>query len=378
MLWTTCPKRRKNMNKKITLLTALAFSAAIVTASVFAISSAKDNMSQLAATGEPHVLTLSDANSPTISGTEVTKDFTDFIQLRYAGSNMSTRSGRHIIMGNGGTIANTKQIRGISNIKVTAPVNTKVSSSDALTLYVGYSLDDISAQKYAYIIHGTSEVSIDTKCNYFSLTSTATFGISTIKITFECLGDGSKPEVPTAPDSQAMIYGVDDKELTINDGAGTFKGGQTMVTNADGLPYNYKYAEFSVEFKFPAALLSSTTDLNVGLQGQKYTNADGGPNTAFQFGITNFSTGAWAVKVSGTARDSGTLGVPFDADTWYEFKIVITTGSTYNLKCYIDDTLLSDTQRGTLSRNLFMYGMRFDSADFGLISFRNMSLTGHN
>ena len=323
--------------------------------------------------GSPeYTLVLDDTNSPNVANqTDVTKDFSDYISIRYQGADMSTAAERHVRMGNG-TISNTKQIRGITNIKVTAPVNT----SNNLTLYVGYSLDDIAAKKYAYSIIGTSQVSIDTKCNFFMLYSGGTYGISNLTITYDCPSDLSKPEAPTDPDTQKLVYGGTNKALDNN--AGTFKDCQTIVTNADGLPYSYKYATFSVEFKFPTAVINSTTDFNFGIQGQKYMNADGSPSAAFQFGITNFSTSAWAMKVSGGVKDSGTLASPLVADTWYEFKMEITTGSTYTLKCYIDGELISNTSRGSLNRNLYTYGMRFGQGSLGAVSFRNMSLTGHN
>lgn len=321
-----------------------------------------------------YTLVLDDTNSPEIvNGTSADKDFTPYISLHYEGNSLSTKEGRHIVMGNG-TIANTKQIRMITNIKVTAPVNT----SNNLTLYVGYTAADITAKKYAYSIIGTTEVSVDTNCNFFMLYSGGTYGISNLTITYECPADESMPEAPTAPDTQKLVYGGSNKALTIENGAGTFKDCQTIVTNADGLPYSYKYATFSVEFKFPTAVINSSSDFNFGIQGQKYMNADGSPSAAFQFGITNFSTGAWAMKVSGSSKDSGTLASPLVADTWYEFKMEITTGSTYTLKCYIDGELISNTQRGTLSRNLYTYGMRFGQGSLGTVSFRNMSLTGHN
>jgi hypothetical protein len=326
------------------------------------------------ATPVEYTLTLDDTNSPEIvDSTSADKDINEYISLHYEGTSMSARSGRHIIMGSG-KFYNTKQIREITNIKVTAPVNT----DNLLVLYVGYTLEDIIAEKYAYSIIGTSQVSIDTKCNYFGLYSSKTYGISNVTITYGCPSDSSKPEAPTAPDTQKLVYGGSNKKLVIDNGAGTFKDAQTVVTNADGLQYNYKYATFSVEFKFPSSVIASSSDSNFGLQAQKYMNADGGPNAAFQFGITNFSTSAWAVKVSGTSRDSGTLATPLAADTWYEFKVVLSSGSSYKMDCYIDGTLISSTQRGSMGKNLYTYGMRFGNGSLGEISFRNMSLTGHN
>ena len=325
--------------------------------------------------GSPeYTLVLDDTNSPTIvDGTSADKDINEYISFHYEGTSLSTASGRHIRMGSG-MLYNTKQIRGITNIKVTAPVNT----TDTVTLFVGYTLEDVTAKKYAYSIIGTSEVSIDTTCNFFGIYGSKTFGLSNVTITYDCPSDLSKPEVPTDPDTQKLVYGGTKKALTINNGAGTFIDCQTIVTNADGLPYSYKYATFSVEFKFPTAVVNSTTDYNFGLQAQKYMNADGSPNAAFQFSMTNFSTGAWAVKVSGESKASGTLAAPFTADTWYEFKVEVTTGSTYTLKCYIDGELISSTSRGSLGKNLYTYGMRFGQGSLGTVSFRNMSLTGHN
>ena len=329
------------------------------------------------ATPEEYTLTLDDTNSPDVAGkTSVDKDFGDYITMHYEGADLNTKAERHIMMSNG-RITSLKQIRSITNIKVTAPVNT----NNALVLYVGYTLDDITAEKYAYSIMGTSQVSIDTRCNYFALYSSATFGIKSLVVTYECPSDKSKPEAPTSPDTQKLVYGGSNKSLVINNGAGTFKDAQTVVTNADGLQYNYKYATFSVEFSFPSTLIASSSDTNFGLQAQKYMNADGSPNAAFQFGITNFSTGAWAMKVSGTSRASGTLAEPLVAGTWYEFKVVILAGtgsSPYQMDCYFDGTLLSSTQRGSLGKNLYTYGMRFGSGALGDVSFRNMSLTGHN
>ena len=326
--------------------------------------------------GSPeYTLVLDDSNSPTIvDGTSGDKDINEFISFHYEGTSLSTATDRHIRMGSG-ILYNTKQIRGITNIKVTAPVNT----DNLLTLFVGYTLEDVTAKKYAYSIIGTSEVSIDTKCNFFGIYGTKTFGLSNVTITYDCPSDLSKPEAPTDPDTQKLVYGGNNKALDNN--AGTFKDCQTVVTNADGLPYSYKYATFSVEFKFPTAVINSTTDFNFGLQAQKYMNADGGPNAAFQFGITKFSTGAWAVKVSGTSRDSGTLASPLVAETWYEFKIEISVGEgdyPYRLKCYIDGELISNTLRYSLSKNLYTYGMRFGQGSLGTVSFRNVSLTGHN
>ncbi len=360
--------------KKITyfLIGALAVGSAVGIAA--AVRHAPNMLGEMRATGETYTLTLDDTNQPTITGgTSGILDVNEYIQFEYVGTGLSVKSGRHIVMSSG-TITSKKQIRKITNIKVTAPVNT----NNNLTLYVGYSLADVAAQKYAYSIIGTSQVSVDTKCNYFALYSNATFGISTITITYECPGDESKYEVPTGSDSMKLVYGGSKKALTINDGAGTILDGQTVVTNADGLQYSYKYVTFKVEFKFPANVLASSNDFNFGLQGQKYMNADGGPNAAFQFGITNFSTGAWAMKVSGTSKDSGTLGSPFVADTWYEFKMVITAGSAYTLNCYIDDVLLSSTSRGSLNKNLYTYGVRYGSGSYDAISFRNLSLTGNN
>ena len=325
--------------------------------------------------GSPeYTLVLNDTNSPEIvDSTSADKDINEYISFHYEGTSLSTASGRHIRMGSG-MLYNTKQIRGITNIKVTAPVNT----DNLLTLFVGYSLEDVTAKKYGYSIIGTSEVSIDTTCNFFGIYGTKTFGLSNVTVTYDCPSDLSKPEVPTDPDTQKLVYGGTNKALTIENGAGTFKDCQTVVTNADGLPYSYKYATFSVEFKFPTSVINSTTDFNFGLQAQKYMNADGSPNAAFQFGITNFSTGAWAMRVSGASKDSGTLASPLAADTWYEFKVEITTGSTYTLKCYIDGELISNTSRGSLGKNLYTYGMRFGQGSLGTVSFRNMSLTGHN
>ena len=325
--------------------------------------------------GSPeYTLVLDDTNSPNVSGqSDVTKDFSEYISIRYQGTSMSTKTGRHIVMGSG-TISNTKQIRGITNIKVTAPVN----NNNTLAVYVGYTLEDIAAKKYAYSVVGTNQVSIDTDCNFFSICGSATFGLSNVTITYDCPSDLSKPEAPTDPDTQKLVYGGTKKALTINNGAGTFIDCQTVVTDANGLPYSYKYATFSVEFNFPTAVVNSTTDYNFGLQAQKCMNADGSPSAAFQFGMTNFSTGAWAMKVSGTAQDSGTLASPLVANTWYEFKVEITAGSTYTLKCYIDGELISNTSRGSLGRNAYNYGMRFGQGSLGTVSFRNMSLTGHN
>ena len=328
--------------------------------------------------GSPeYTLVLDDTNSPNVAGqTDVTKDFSDYISIRYQGSDMSTAAERHVRMGNG-TISNTKQIRGITNIKVTAPVNT----SDNLTLYVGYTQEDITAKKYAYSIIGTEQVSVDTKCNFFMLYSGGTYGISNLTITYDCPSDLSKPETPTDPDTQKLVYGGTKKALTINNGAGTFIDCQTIVTNADGLPYSYKYGTFSVEFKFPTAVINSSTDYNFGLQALKYMNANGSPNAAFQFGMTNFSAGKWAVKVSGSSKVTGTLASPLVADTWYEFKVEITTGDAdhpYTMNCYIGGELISSSLRYSLDRNLYTYGMRFGQGSLGTVSFRNMSLTGHN
>lgn len=328
--------------------------------------------------GSPeYTLVLDDTNSPTIvDGTSGNKDINEYISFHYEGTSLSTASGRHIRMGSG-ILYNTKQIRGITNIKVTASVNT----DNLLLLYVGYSLEDVTAKKFAYPIKGTAEVSIDTTCNFFAISGTKTFGLSNVTITYDCPSDQSKPEAPTAPASQKLVYGGSKKALTIENGAGTFIDCQTVVTDANGLPYNYKYATFSVEFKFPTAVINSTTDYNFGLQAQKYMNDDGSPNAAFQFGITKFSTGAWAVKVSGSSKASGTLASPFVADTWYEFKVEITTGDAdhpFTLNCYIDGALISSTLRYSLEKNMFNYGMRFGQGSLGTISFRNVSLTGHN
>ena len=360
------------MKKRVLIIVSTAVMA--MTVSAVMIATHNQNVLRTKASTPEYTLVLDDSNSPTIvDGTSADKDFGEYISLHYEGTSLSTASGRHIRMGSG-ILYNTKQIRGISNIKVTAPVNT----SNLLTLFVGYTLEDIEAKKYAYSIIGTSEVSVDTKCNFFAIYGTKTFGLSNVTITYECAADSSKPQAPVNPDTQKLVYGGTNKALSIDNGAGTFKDCQTIVTNADGLPYSYKYATWSVEFKFPSTVISSSSDFNFGLQAQKYMNANGSPNAAFQFGITNFSTGAWAMKVSGTSKDSGTLASPLVAETWYEFKVEITTGSTYKLDCYIDDVLISSTQRGSLEKNLYTYGMRFGQGSLGAVSFRNMSLTGHN
>ena len=48
------------------------------------------------------------------------------------------------------------------------------------------------------------------------------------------------------------------------------------------------------------------------------------------------------------------------------------------VKIYINDVLISQTDRGSLEKDLYYTGIRYSTGSFGAISFRNLSLTGHN
>ena len=175
------------------------------------------------------------------------------------------------------------------------------------------------------------------------------------------------------------------KKAVTNDGngGGTILDAQSQVVNADGLFYNYKYMTFSVDLKFPKALLATTSDFNVGIQLHKYINFDGGVNAAIQFSIKNFSTGTWALKVSGQERTSGALsdkGITLNDTDYFTFKAVTTfkSAATTVLKCYINDVLISQSDRGSLTKDLYYTGIRYSTGSFGAISFRNLSITGNN
>ena len=360
------------MNKKITLLTALAFSAAIVTASVFAISSAKDSMSQLAATDEPYTLTLNDSNSPTISGTEVTKDFSNFIQLRYAGSNMSTKSERHIVMGNGGTITTTKQIRKITRLEITAPVNT----NNKLAVYAGYTAQDIEDKTYAYPVTGTSKVTLNLSCNYFQITSSATFGISQIIITYECPTDESSYVKPIGGDVHRLVY--NGGTLTYNDGVGTLTQGQTIYTDSLGSRYSYTTLDYSMDVYYDGTA-ESISSYNLGIQVHKHVlSSNNAPSAAFQVGPVAWSgENNIALKVSGTTQASGTYELT--RNTWYTFRVTVAPSSTsFIVTFYINGTEVIKSTRGNLGFADRVIGIRQDSSTNLSTKFRNVTLTGSN
>ena len=360
------------MNKK-TKLISMSFVLAI-TGALALMTPLFANVNKLmkSSATDPHVLVLDESNQPTIvSSTEANdNNITDWIQFGYSGTSMSVKSGRHIIMGSG-RIETKKPITGITQIKVTAPVNT----NNLLVLYVGYSQADLTAKKYAYSIYGTSEYTVDVSCNYFALSSSSTFGISNVTITYDC---PTEAVAPAGNDKLVATYGGSNKEISYDGDIGKIKDAQSYVTNAAGVPYNYEVSTFQIDFKFNSSLLASTNDTNFGLQIHKYNNSNGSVNAAFQFGITNFSTGAWAVKVSGTTRDSGS-GLTLNDTDWFTFKTVITkNGSDYILKCYINDTEISSTTRGSLGKSTYYYGVRFGNGSLGYVQFKNLSLTGSN
>lgn len=359
------------------LIPALAFS--LTMGAVIAGNMSKNNeVINVGKADADYTLTLNDQNQPTAGAVDAewTNDITDYVQFTYTGAYKSLASGRHIRYGDsGGAMVCTKQIRKINSISITLGVNTNSTA----VLYTGYSLEDIENHNYAYRINGTAKTTFTVLCNYFSIESTAMFGVSEVIVKYECPNDESKAVVPV--ESGKMYKSSGSGSITYEDGVGSLTNCQSIVTDANGNAYSYKYVTYSVDLKFTPELVASSVDKNCGLQAQKFVNADGSVNAAFQFGITNFSTGAWAMKVSGTARASGVLASPLAANTWYTFKIVVVEGngdSPYRLRCYIDDTVISNTLRGSLGKTLHFCGLRLDTADYGAVQFKNVSVTGSN
>ena len=372
-----------NKNKKILGIGLL--TATLCTGVIINVTSANKRFLSVLSAENTYSVSLNESNAPTLTGSVVTHDLTPYMQFTYEGGDMSTGAGKHITMTGGGKISTSKQIRGIKQIEVNvSDCNATNEAKGRLILYVGYSMEDVTAKKYAYAIYGTGINTIDTNCNYFAFESALTYTINSLKINYECASDLSKAEVPTGSDMLNAKYGGAKKAVT-NDGngGGTILDAQSQVVNADGLFYNYKYMTFSVDLKFPTALLATTNDYNVGIQLHKYINFDGGVNAAIQFSIKNFSTGTWALKVSGSERTSGALsdkGITLNGTDYFTFKVVTTfkSAATTVLKCYINDVLISQTDRGSLAKDLYYTGIRYSTGSFGAISFRNLSLTGHN
>ena len=372
-----------NKNKKILGIGLL--TATLCTGVIINVTSANKGFLGVLSAENTYSVSLNESNAPTLTGSVVTHDLTPYMQFTYEGGDMSTGAGKHITMTGGGKISTSKQIRGIKQIEVNvSECNATKDATGRLILYVGYSMEDVTAKKYAYAIYGTGLNTIDTNCNYFAFESALTYTINSLKIKYECASDLSKAEVPTGSDMLNAKYGGAKKSVT-NDGngGGTILDAQSQVVNADGLFYNYKYLTFSVDLKFPTALLATTGDYNVGIQLHKYINFDGGVNSAIQFSIKNFSTGTWAVKVSGTERSFGALsdkGITLNDTDYFTFKVVTTfeSATTTVLKCYINDVLISKSNRGSLAKDLYYTGIRYSNGSFGAISFRNLLLTGNN
>lgn len=357
------------------LIPALAFS--LTMGAVIAGNMSKNNeVINVGKADADYTLTLNDQNQPVVTGAddELTNNITDYIQFKYTGTGKSVASGRHMRYGtSGGAMICTKQIRKISSISVTLGVN---NSNEAI-LYTGYTLEDIENHNYAYRIYGTAKTTFTVSCNYFSVESTKQFGISEVVVRYDCPNDESKAVVPA--ESGKMFKNSGDGSISYNEGIGSLTNCQSIVTDANGNPYSMKYVTYSVDLKFTPELVASSNDTNCAIQMHKFINPSGSLNAAFQFGITDFSTGAWAMKVSGTAKDSGTLDTPLVANTWYNFKAILTAkNSSYTLNCYIDDVLISSTTRGSLGRILHQYGLRLDTANYGAVQFRNVSVTGSN
>lgn len=364
----------KTIKKRSLFISLALVSAAVVGASAICYEKTGGIISSLIrAENLSYTLTLDDTNQPNlISATEAdVNNITDYIAFSYTGTNMSKKSGRHIVMTGGGTITLEKQIRGIKKIKVTAPVNT----DSKLVLFTGYTKEDVDNNKYGYPINGTSEVVVNVDCNYFKLYDRTTFGISSLVIEYECPSDGSSATKPTGDDKLALSYGGTNKTLTYDDGVGTFMDCQTNVVNPNGVPYSYKYSTFQVDVKFPSAFEGQTNSNLFGMQLQKTTSANGSVYKAVQFSVTSLTgENNLAVAVNSAVRENATYAL--EAETWYTFKTVITANDTsFTLSCYINDTLVNSSTRQDLGWDLYYYGLR-NGAALGGIQFKNLSLTG--
>ncbi len=324
--------------------------------------------------GSPeYTLTLNDINSPNVSGqTSVDKDYSEFITLRYEGTNMSTKSGRHIVMGDGGSITTTKQMRKITSVKVTAPVNT----SNKLVLFTGYTLEDITAKKYVYPITGTSAVTVPVACNFFKLYSSATYGISEMVITYECPADESSYVAPATNPNHVLLFGGG--TLTYDDqGVGTLTKGQTVVADELGSRLNYTLLDYSIDVYY-SGTQEDISSYNLGLQLHKHTNSNGSPSQAFQIGPKAWSgEGNIDFKVSGTSRATGTYEL--SRNTWYTFRVVVTTREGgFLVKFYIDGTEVISSERLDTGYQTKYCGLRQDNTTNLSTKFKNTVITGSN
>ena len=373
------------MNKKITLLATLAFSAAIVTASVFAIHSIKEDpsISQIGANDESYTLVLNDKNQPaaTPSSNDRVMDHTPYIQIEYKGSSLSVASGRHIRFGSG-SFFNTKQIRKITSLKL----NFGVLPSKGVVLYTGYTRDDIAAKTYSNPIYvANKDYTFNVACNYFEVYGSASYGLSSMTITYECPKDETLYEKPSSSlDKTVVHYG------SANTGSSpcTLTNGQ--VAFADGLnnKYNYAYFDLSIQIRCPNAFSGDISNRHFGFQFHKTVSSAGALFYGYQMEIVNLGSGTATFKLSKFANDTITdiatkEDVAFTKGSFLTYHFVVTKNavdsSKYDFTATLGETQLFNETLDSLGHFNRYLGLRHANVSGNAYpTYQNFTLTGSN